>query len=172
MTDPLASRVERVLAGFADANRRLVARLESASETEAITTPVAGGWTPAQIGAHVATFNAILAGYVSGARPGARPAPVEFVERPWAEIQATLTGPFSAPQHLEPQGDTTGAASLAALAAAADQVAAAFSDLTVDRADLTISHPRVGAITLLQAGDWIVAHTIRHNAQMKRVLGR
>ncbi len=48
----------------------------------------------------------------------------------------------------------------------------AFSGLSDERATLTISHPRVGTISLLQAGDWIVAHTIRHNAQMKRALGR
>ncbi len=67
MADPLASRVERVLAGFRTANARLVARLESASDEEAVTAPAAGGWTPAQIGTHVATFNLLLAGLVSGA---------------------------------------------------------------------------------------------------------
>jgi hypothetical protein len=27
-------------------------------------------------------------------------------------------------------------------------------------------------VRLAQLGDWLVAHTIRHNAQMKRALGR
>jgi len=171
MTDSLASRVERVLAGFDEANRRLVARLESASDAEASTAP-AGHWSAAQIGSHVAAFNTLLAGLVSGATPGARPAPGDFVERPWAEIQTTLMSPVSAPRLLHPPDDTSRGASLTALGQASPAVVSAFSGLTDERAALTITHPRVGIITLVQVGDWIVAHTIRHNAQMKRVLGR
>lgn len=172
MADSLPSRVERVLTGFEDANARLAARLESASEAEAATPPAAGAWSPAQIGSHVATFNALLAGLVSGARPGARPASSDFVERPWVDIQATLMSPVAAPQALHPRAGITRTASLTALGEAAGQVVSAFSGLTDDRAALTIAHPRVGTVTLLQTGDWIVAHTIRHNAQMKRALGR
>jgi len=172
MADPLASRIERVLAAFWDANARLVARLESASETEAVTAHVPGAWTPAQIGAHVATFNTLLASLVSGERPGASPAPPDFVERPWTDIQASLLSPVEAPQSLHPPVSSTRAASLAALGEAAGAIVQAFSGLSEPRSTFTISHPRVGTISLVQAGDWIVAHTIRHNAQMKRVLGR
>jgi uncharacterized damage-inducible protein DinB len=172
MGDPLASRVERVLAGFDHANRRLVARLESASEVEAIIAPGAGHWSAAQIGSHVGAFNALIAGLVSGAMPGAKPAPADFVERPWGDIQATLMSPVVAPPGLHPPENTSRAASLTTLGQAAPQVVCAFSSLTDERAALTITHPRVGTVTLLQAGDWIIAHTIRHNAQMKRVLGR
>ena len=172
MADAFASRVERVLAGFADANRRLVARLESASDAEAVTAPADGQWSPAQIGSHVAAFNTLLAGLVSGAMPGARPAPSDFVERPWADIQATLMGAVAAPPALHPPVDTSRAVSLAALGQAAPEVISAFSGLTGERAVLTITHPRVGTLTLLQVGDWMIAHTIRHNAQMKRALGR
>ena len=172
MADALASRVERVLDGFRTANARLVARLESASDAEAVTAPAAGAWSPAQIGTHVASFNTVLAGLVSGTRPGATPAPPDFVERPWAEIQAGLTDPVVAPQFLHPPADSTRTASLAALGQSAEAIVRAFSGLSEERATLTISYPRVGTISLLQAGDWIVAHTIRHNAQMKRALGR
>ena len=172
MKDPLASRVERVLAGFGDANRRLVARLESASDAEAINPPAAGRWSAAQIGSHVAAFNVLIAGLVSGAMPGAKPAPADFVERAWADVQATLMNPVTAPRALQPPDDTSRAAGLTALGQAAPQVVSAFSGLTDERAALTITHPRVGTITLVQVGDWIIAHTIRHNAQMKRVLGR
>lgn len=172
MTQPLASRVERVLSAFSEANGRFVARLESASEMEATTAPAPDAWTPAQIGQHVATFNTLVAGLVSGIRPGATEAPSGFVERPWDDIQATLTGSLAAPPHLHPPSDTSRSSSLAALHGAASDVTSALSWLTEERARLTISHPRVGTITLVQAGDWIVAHTIRHNAQMKRVLGR
>jgi uncharacterized damage-inducible protein DinB len=172
MTDSLASRVERVLAGFDEANRRLVARLESASEAEAMKAPAPDQWSAAQIGSHIAAFNTLLAGLVSGALPGARPAPADFVQREWADIQTTLMNPVAAPRVLHPPEDTSRAASLAALGQAAPAVVSAFSGLTDERAALTITHPRVGTITLVQAGDWLVAHTIRHNAQMKRALGR
>lgn len=172
MTESLAPRVERVLTAFSDANARLVARLGSASDTEATTPPSDGAWSPAQIGAHVASFNTLVAGLVSGLRPGAAPAPADFVERPWTEIQARLLGPVDAPRSLHPPPQTTRIASLTALDHAARDVVHAFSNLSDDRAALTISHPRVGTISLAQAGEWIVAHTIRHNAQLKRVLGR
>jgi uncharacterized damage-inducible protein DinB len=172
MADGFASRVDRVLAGFEEANGRLVARLESASEADAVAAPPAGGWTAAQIGSHVAAFNTTLAALVSGEAPHARPAPEGFVERPWPEIMTTLMDRFVAPDDLRPAPDVGRSATLAALAAAAAQVTAAFRGLTEARATHTIRHPRVGTITLLQAGDWIVAHAIRHNAQMKRVLGR
>jgi hypothetical protein len=34
-----------------------------------------------------------------------------------------------------------------------------------------ITHPAIGTVCLRQFGDWATAHTIRHNAQAKRVLG-
>ena len=34
-----------------------------------------------------------------------------------------------------------------------------------------ITHPAIGMVCLRQFGDWATAHTIRHNAQAKRVLG-
>lgn len=172
MTATLAPRLARVVADFGAATTRLVARLESASDVEAVQAPVQGAWSPAQIGRHVAIFNALMAEVVSGARPGAHPAPADFVERAWADIQATLGGPLDAPAGLHPPADTTRSASLAALHHAAEAVVVSFSTLSEARAALTFSHPRVGTISLPQVGDWLVAHTIRHNAQLKRVLGR
>ncbi len=61
---------------------------------------------------------------------------------------------------------------MTALGQSAEAIESAFSGLSEERSVLTISHPRVGTISLVQAGDWIAAHTIRHNAQMKRALGR
>jgi uncharacterized damage-inducible protein DinB len=173
MSAELASQVERVLAGFAEANGRLTARLESATAAAAEQAPASGGWSAAQVADHVATFNRLIASLVSGQRPGAVPAPDGFVERPWPDIVTALAGKaLEAPRSLHPPGEATRAAGLAALGEAAAQVAAAFQALTPDRAALTITHPRIGTITVLQAGDWIVSHTIRHNAQMKRILAR
>jgi hypothetical protein len=45
--------------------------------------------------------------------------------------------------------------------------------LTPDRASrFGVTHRVVGTITLYQVGEWATAHTIRHNAQAKRLLGR
>jgi DinB superfamily len=172
MAGGFASRVDHLLAGFAEADGRLRARLASATDAEAVAAPPSGGWTAAQIGHHVAAFNATIAALVTGEAPHARPAAADFVERPWPQIMTVLTDRFVAPPDLTPEAGVSRAESLAALEAAAVRVAAAFRGLPEARAGYTIRHPRVGTITVLQTGDWIVAHTIRHNAQMKRVLGR
>ncbi len=115
-----------------------------------------------------------MAGLVSGdaARRQARQPP-DFVERPWAEIQATLTGPVDAPHSSAAPADPRRAASAGRAGASGRRPSRPRSPGSTDDAPtLTITHPRVGTSALVQAGEWIVAHTIRHNAQMKRALGR
>ena len=172
MTPALTSRLDGVLAAFDQANRRLVARLSGASGAEAVQASESGGWTPAQIGAHVAAFNSLLAGVVSGDAPGAQPAPDGFAETPWADLTVALQGRLETPDLLQPPSDVTREAALQALAEGAAQVAAAFGGLTEARARLTFTYAPVGTLTLPQVGEWMTAHTIRHNAQLKRVLGR
>ena len=172
MTPAPASRLEGILAAFDQANRRLVARLSGASDAEAVQVPDGGGWTPAQIGAHVAAFNSLLASVVSGAAPGAEQASDGFVETPWAEKLPGLQGRLEAPGLLQPPPGVTKQAALQALADGAAQVAAAFGGLTEARARMTFTYPRVGTLSLPQVGEWMIGHTIRHNAQLKRVLGR
>ena len=172
MAATLTSRVGAVVTAYDEAHRRLVARLTAVSDEEAATVPASGGWTAAQIAEHVAAFDRTLARVVAGSLPVARPAPADFVERPWPDILGTLTGSLEAPKNLQPPAEANRAAALASLDAASSEVRLAFRDLTDDRAALTLTHPRVGTITLLQVGDWLVAHTIRHNAQMKRAVGR
>ncbi len=169
---PFGARIDDLLTRFGEAHGRLLARLHSASEAEATSAPRTGGWTPAQIGAHVAAFDQLLAQTISGELPLAHPAPDGFTEIPWADIQRALADPVEAPARLHPPADTTHQSSLASLAAAGELVTGALRALTPARGGLTVTHPRVGTITLVQAGDWIVAHTIRHNVQLKRVLGR
>jgi hypothetical protein len=36
---------------------------------------------------------------------------------------------------------------------------------------LTIESPVVGCVTLYQVGEWATVHLIRHNKQIKRLLG-
>ena len=167
-----AARIDGLLTRFSEAHGRLVARLQTTTEVEASAVSQPGRWTPAQIGAHVAGFNDLLARLISGDLPHAGPAPDGFVERPWPEIQASLLDPVEAPRTLQPEADVSRDASLTALSASATLVSDALRALTPERGLLTVTHPRVGTIRLIQAGDWIVAHTIRHNAQLKRALGR
>jgi hypothetical protein len=60
---------------------------------------------------------------------------------------------------------------LAALAESSARLDAALAALDADRCRHAVTHPAMGVVTLGQFGDWAVAHTIRHNAQAKRVLG-
>jgi len=172
MDDAFGSRREPLLAQIDEATGRLRARLVSATPDEASVVPGVGGWTAAQVVHHVAGFNQLLAAIVSGAVPAARAAAADFQPRQWTDILATLGGRFDAPAQLHFPPDVTRDDALAALDAAGSAVRAAFESLTDERATMTMTHPRVGTITLAQVGDWIVAHTIRHNAQLKRVLGR
>ena len=62
---------------------------------------------------------------------------------------------------------------LAALSASEARLLAALQALTAERgAGLAITHPAVGTVTLYQLAEWATAHIIRHNQQLKRVLGR
>jgi hypothetical protein len=172
MEESFGSRRDRLLAQIDEANGRLRARLASATPEEAIVLPEGSGWTGAQVVHHVAGFNGLLAAVVSGAVPAAVVPPPEFVARRWEDVLATLGQRFEAPRQLQPPASVTRDQALAALDAAAVALRAAFESMSDERARMTMSHPRVGTITLSQVGDWIVAHTIRHNAQLKRVLGR
>lgn len=172
MAAELVPGAGRVLAAFDEASARIVGRLQSATDEEAAAAPGDGGWSAAQIAHHVAAFNTVLAGLMNGGRAGAGPAAPDFVERPWSSIMTTLMDRFEAPGYLQPPAAVSRAEGLEALSRSAVLVREALAALTPSRAAMTITHPRVGTITLLQAGDWVVAHTIRHNAQMKRVLGR
>jgi hypothetical protein len=140
MTDTLTheARVAGILTRFDDTAARLVARLEGAGDRSA---PADGGWTPAQIGAHVAMVNSSLASVIDGSGPGATPPPDGFVE---------------AVRDLK--ADTA-------------KLRTALSGLTPERSRLCFTHRLFGMMTLYQVGDFAIAHMIRHNQQAKRVIG-
>jgi uncharacterized damage-inducible protein DinB len=154
---PFSVQRDRLLAQFDEAAGRFRARLAGATPEDAVRAADDGAWSVAQIGGHVAAFNSLIAGILTGSIPAASAAPEGFVDRPWNQILPTLSDRIQAPARLHPPADTT---------------RDALTSLSDERAVLTMTHPRVGTIRLAQLGDWIVAHTIRHNAQMKRTLGR
>jgi uncharacterized damage-inducible protein DinB len=169
---PFSVQRDRLLAQFDEAAGRFRARLAGATPEDAVRAADDGAWSVAQIGGHVAAFNSLIAGILTGSIPAASAAPEGFVDRPWNQILPTLSDRIQAPARLHPPADTTRDQALAAFDASAEAVRAALTSLSDERAVLTMTHPRVGTIRLAQLGDWIVAHTIRHNAQMKRALGR
>jgi hypothetical protein len=166
------ARVRQLREAFAAANERLVARLRAATDEQAAHS-LAGGWTPAQIGWHVAAVTTRFAGVISGDLKGAVPLPDDFVETPWAQIAASIPAQLKAPDALAPPPSANRHDAIAALEAAGMRMARAFDSLTPERGSrLGLTSPIVGTITLYQLGEWATAHIIRHNKQAKTALGQ
>jgi uncharacterized damage-inducible protein DinB len=166
-----AARVERMRRSYCEAHARLEARLRNAPQELVERRPDDGGWSAAQIGWHVATVDRLFAELVSGARLS-QPLPEDFCERTWAEVVAGIPAKLEASGGSVPPAEVTRDEALTALAASAKTLESALEGLTADRASrFGVTHKAVGTVTLGQIGDWATAHTIRHNAQAKRVLG-
>ena len=171
MNETHDQRIERTRAAYREAHARLVKRLTDAPADAVERAPAGGGWSAAQIGWHVAAVDASFAGLVSGERPGAQPLPDGASEKPWAEIVQSMPEKIEAGKRVQPPADVRRDDALAALSDAAAKLDAALAGLDQERARHAITHPALGTITLGQFGDWATAHTARHNAQAKRVLG-
>lgn len=171
MSESHDERIARTRASYREAHARLVKRLTDAPAEAVERAPEGGGWSAAQIGWHVAAVDASFAGLVSGERPGAQPLPDGASERPWAEIVKGMPEKIEAGKRVQPPAEVRRGEVLTALAGAAEKLDAALAGLDPERARHAITHPAIGTVTLGQFGDWATAHTIRHNAQAKRVLG-
>ena len=77
MTASRQTRIHACVTAFQTASDALVSSIEGLSDEAAMRTPPTGGWTPAQIGWHVAATSDLLAGMLTGDIPGAVPAPPE-----------------------------------------------------------------------------------------------
>jgi uncharacterized damage-inducible protein DinB len=156
---------------YREAHDRFVSRLRSAPGELVERTPAGGGWSAAQIGWHVATVDRLFAELVSGAR-ASQPLPDDFRERTWTDIVAGIPQKLEASGGSVPPAEVTRNEALAALAASAQKLEAALEGLAEERGSrFGVTHKAVGTVTLTQIGDWATAHTIRHNAQAKRILG-
>lgn len=157
---------------YREAHDRFVARLRDAPEDLAARIPQDGGWSAVQIGWHVAVVDSTFADLISGARPSLL-LPKDFQERPWPELAAALPQRLEASRAVMPPAEVRRDDVMAALETAASKLDAALEGLAEDRGSrFGVTHKVVGTVTLGQIGDWATAHTIRHNAQAKRVLGR
>jgi hypothetical protein len=167
-----AQLIARTRQSYREAHERLVKRLREADGEAAHRAPADGGWSAAQIGWHVAAVDASFAGLLSGERPGAQPLPEGAHERSWAEILKGMPARIEAGRRVQPPPDARRDEVLTLLAEASAKLDAALAALDEVRgARYAITHPAIGTVCLRQFGDWATAHTIRHNAQAKRVLG-
>jgi uncharacterized damage-inducible protein DinB len=172
MSESHSDRIARVRTAYREAHARFVKRLTDAAPDAVERAPAGGGWSAAQIGWHVAAVDATFAGLVSGENPGAKPLADGAAETPWSELVQAIPEKLEAGKRVQPPADVRKEDVLKALADAATKLDAALAGLDGERgARFAITHPAIGTITLGQFGDWATAHTIRHNAQAKRVLG-
>lgn len=172
MTETHSELIARTRQSYREAHERFVKRLREAADDAVHRVPADGGWSAAQIGWHVATVDGQFADLVSGARPGAQPLANGAGEKPWPEILADIPQRIEAGKRVQPPADVRRDVVLALLAESATKLEAALAALDEQRgATHAITHPAIGTITLRQFGDWATSHTIRHNAQAKRVLG-
>ena len=169
MTEAMhAARINDILSRLQETSVRFTSRLESAGDRaeHAVT-----GWTPAQIAAHVAMVNHNLAAVIEGSRPAAAPPAADFRERDWADVVRDVPAKNEAPARFQPPAQVASAEAIAQFRDSVAHLARAIAALPSDRARYCIHNRVVGTITLYQAGDFAIAHMIRHNQQLKRVLG-
>jgi hypothetical protein len=113
-----------------------------------------------------------MSAIVSGRIDRATPPPEGFLERPWSEIGAGLSGRLEAPASLTAPSTTTRTDARASFETSRALVLETFAVIDERRARHVLSDPRFGTISLYQIGDFLAAHVARHNAQLKRRLGR
>ena len=165
------ARVRHLRESFASANERLVARLRAASD-EAAERHNPDGWSPAQIGWHVALVSTRFAAMIAGDTTGPLPLPESFQERPWPAIAAAIPDRLQAPAATHPPPAVKRAEAVAALEASGTKMARAFDALTSQRGGhMGVTNAVVGTITVYQLAEWATAHIARHNKQAKRILG-
>ena len=167
-----AELIARTRQSYREAHDRFVKRLREAADDAEHRSPAGGGWSEAQIGWHVAAVHGQFAEIVSGAKPFAQPLAAGGAERPWTDLLSGIPDKIEAGKRVQPPDDVRREAVLDRLAESAAKLDAALAALDEQRgATYAITHPVIGTITLRQFGEWATAHTIRHNAQAKRVLG-
>jgi hypothetical protein len=171
-SDTHAARIDNLRAAFDQASARFLARYDTATSEEAVAAPPDGGWTAAQIAAHVSAVNRALSAIVSGRLDRATPPPEGFVERPWRDVAAGVTGRLQSPASMIAAPTVTRADARTSFEASRALVLETFAGLDETRARHIFKDSRFGAISLYQVGDFLTTHVARHNAQLKRVLGR
>ncbi len=149
---------------------RFRSRLAAADSAGAGRVPDGGGWSAAQVAAHVAAVNGSFASIIDGTFAIAQPPEEAFVERPWQAIGDAMPEKLQAPSRVHPPAAVGRDAALAALDMANARLVAALRGVDADRARWTMESPVVGRVSLYQVGEWATAHLVRHNKQIERLL--
>jgi hypothetical protein len=160
-------RAASILARFTAAHHSLSSELRDVSAEAAEHEPSGGGWTPAQIGCHVAMTNEWVAGVLTGAMPGAHAAPAGFTEsfNPTALPAKVKTFPT-----LEPPPVVSLEAALERLRTSGQQLSKAIASLTPERgAGQCVTLP-FGTLSLFELADFSTGHVLRHVAQLERTV--
>jgi hypothetical protein len=169
MSTPHESRISNAINSLQAATANIVQVLEALTDEAALTPPEGGGWSPAQVGLHVAMTNDLFAGIITGAVPMSKPAPVGFTED--AEVFSKAPSKIKTPDPLEPPAaGVTRADAIARLHSAQMATEGALKTLSPDRASGQIIELPLGVITLYQAAEYLGPHTTRHIAQIQRCL--
>jgi hypothetical protein len=161
------ARVDEIIGRLRDTTGRFRTRLAQAGPR---AEQAATGWSVAQVAVHVAMVNDSLSGVIEGSVEGAAPPAPDFRERPWPEIVRDVPARNEAPRRFHPPDEVTAADAITQFEASAMRLELALSSLSPERATYTITNRVVGTISLYQAGEFAIAHMIRHNVQAKRIL--
>jgi hypothetical protein len=161
-------RIADILGRLTETSTRFVARFAGAGDR---AEQAATGWTPAQVAVHVAMVTENLASVIDGTIPGATPPAEGFREREWPDVVRDVPARNEAPARFQPPATVTAADASSRFEQSVAHLARAIEALTPERARHCITNRVVGTMTLYQAGDFAIAHMIRHNQQLKRILG-
>jgi hypothetical protein len=164
---PHLARIADLLTRLNDTSTRFSTRLAAAG-SRAEQAPQ--GWTPAQIAAHVAMVNHNLASVIEGSVEVAKPPADDYHERPWTDVVRDVPERNVAPARFQPPATVAAGDALQQFEQSVSHLARAIETLTPDRGRYCFTNKAVGTITLYQAGDFAIAHMIRHNQQAKRIL--
>jgi len=160
-------RVVAIRSAFAEANDRMIGRLDRLEPAVAIRTTDAG-WTAAQIGWHTAKTTEFLAGALAGEIADMSiPVPDDFTEE-LASLQLPdkiKTFPF-----LEPPDEVSKEDALTKLRASADTFTDALGAATAERCASTCVKMPFGVFSIYEVGEFTCAHIHRHLAQIDRTV--
>ena len=161
-----ASRIQASASAFKTAAATFDEKLNRLSDVAATTAPKAGGWTPAQIGMHLALSNELFAGILTGAVVMAQAVPDGFTED--SAVFSKVPTKITTFPSLEPPDGVTRAEAVERLRRANEQVVAAIEGLSDQRGGGHCVQLPFGTISLYQFADFTGAHMIRHTAQLER----
>lgn len=164
---PHHTRIEEIVGRLRETAGRFGARLAQAGPR---AEQAATGWSVAQVAVHVAMVNDNLSAVIEGSIDGAVPAAPDFQERAWGDVVRDVPARNEAPRRFHPPDHVTVADAITEFERSATRLEHAIRSLSPERATYTITNRAVGTISLYQAGEFAIAHMIRHNLQAKRIL--